>query len=119
MIKKIMAGVATVAVLTASLMVVPSSSAHQSSGTCGPVPKATTLKIANMGDSIATTYRPAPDNNTPDSRSWPKMLQAQGATHGWSVTLHAIGSTMASQYLPGQPLYSVTQSVKAYSRTWC
>lgn len=117
MIKKIIASVVAAAMLSFMIMSVPSSSAKQTSGVCGSVPKSTAMKIAVMGDSIATPYRPAPDNNTPDSRAWMNMLKTQGGTHGWSVTLHGVGSTMASQYLPGGPQYAVTQSVKALQPT--
>jgi lysophospholipase L1-like esterase len=75
---------------------------------CAPATKATSRKIAVMGDSIATTY----GASTPE-RSWPELLKAQGATHGWAVTLHGVGSSMASQYLPGQQLFWVTQQVRS------
>jgi len=75
--------------------------------TCAPVPLGTNKKVAIMGDSIATPY----GASTP-SLSWPMLLKAQGATHGWDVSLHAIGSTTASRYLQGQDLFYVTEAVR-------
>lgn len=90
-----------------SLAVTSSATTQPNPGTCGPTPAATSLRIAVMGDSIATAY----GASTPD-RSWPVMLKTQGATHGWDVQLHGVGSTTASQYLPGGPLFSVTETVR-------
>lgn len=80
--------------------------AAQSAG-CVPAPPSVSRKIAIMGDSLATTY----GASTPE-RSWPVMVKTQAATHGWSVTLHGVGSTMASQYLSGGPQFAVTESVR-------
>jgi len=88
-------------------------SSSMQAGTCGPIPAGTAKKIAIMGDSIFTEYRAGADTNTPVSRSFPRLLQSAGAARNWSVTLHAVGSTMASQFLPGGNQYSVTQQVKA------
>ena len=93
----------------ATLITLPANqvSAAAQAADCAPATKATTRKIAVMGDSIATTY-----GATTPERSWPELLKAQGATHGWAVTLHGVGSSMASQYLPGGPLFWVTQQVR-------
>lgn len=78
------------------------------SGTCAPAPKSTTRKITIMGDSISTPY-----GTTAPGYSWPEMLKTQGATHGWSVITQGQGGTMASQYLPGQPNFWITEQVRS------
>lgn len=81
--------------------------ASQVSG-CAPAPQATSRKIAIMGDSITTTYgASAPE------RSWPELLKAQAATHGWAVTLHGVGGSTASQYLPGGQLNWIADQVRS------
>jgi len=72
--------------------------------TASPV---TGQKIVAMGDSITTPY-----GASVPGRSWPVMLKTQAATHGWSVGLCGIGSTMAEQYLPGGPLFARTETVR-------
>jgi lysophospholipase L1-like esterase len=76
--------------------------------TCQPTPEGTALKIAIMGDSIST-----PLGASVPERSWPVMLQTQGATHGWGVTLNALGATHAGEYVPGGNLNWVAQNVRA------
>jgi lysophospholipase L1-like esterase len=79
----------------------------QSGTGCAPAPASTSRKIKIMGDSIMTPY-----GSSADAKSWPHRLKAQAATHGWEVTLHGIGGTMASEYLPGGPHNWVAQQVR-------
>lgn len=80
----------------------------QPTNSCAPVPRSTTRKITIMGDSISTPYgASAPE------RSWPEMLKARGATHGWAVTALGQGGTQANSYLPGQPNFWITEQVRS------
>lgn len=76
-------------------------------------PPAMVLKIAIMGDSLTTPY----GASTPE-KSWPVGLRARGSHRGWAVELHGIGSTMASQYLPGGPHFDVTERVRDWRPDW-
>lgn len=96
---------------TLDVVATASASAAQG-GTCAPAPKSTSRKIAIMGDSIMTTYRPAPDNATPATLAWPNLLATQANTHGWQVSQHGVGGSMASMYLPGGPYHWVAQQVR-------
>lgn len=77
------------------------------SASCAPAPRGTSRKIAIMGDSIMTEY----GASTPE-KSWPRRLKAQASTHGWQVTLHGVGGSMASMYLPGGPYHWIAQQVR-------
>lgn len=97
--------------LIAALFLVPVravSPTAASAASCAPAPASTARKITVMGDSISTSY----GASTPE-RGWPEMLKTQGATHGWAVTAKGQGGTMASQYLPGQPNFWITEQVRA------
>lgn len=118
--KRILSGVAVV-VLTAWLVVGVTAAvksidsqeqtqalvAAAQAVSCAPAPQSTSRKIAIMGDSIMTEY----GASTPE-KSWPRRLKAQGNTHGWQVTLHGVGGSMASMYLPGGPYHWIAQQVR-------
>lgn len=85
---------------------VAQSNAAAQTATCEVLPSQV-RKIVIMGDSIATDY----GASSPE-KSWPSRLQEYGAPRGWMVEARAIGSTMAEQYLPGGPLFHVTEQVR-------
>jgi lysophospholipase L1-like esterase len=97
-----------VLVVTSSVpSTVTSRVAEASATTCTPAPPAAGHIVTAMGDSLTTPY----GASIPE-RAWPNMLKAQMEPQGWTVNLHGIGSTMAEQYLPGGPLFHVTETVR-------